>query len=75
MRDVLSRILKDDPNAAKQMWETALSYFDTPTAAIQVRRGKKDPLARTGGLLVGGVMAESGMSQRRHRQLDTAARR
>ena len=43
MRDVLSRILKDDPNAAKQMWETALSYFDTPTAAIQVRRGKKDP--------------------------------
>jgi hypothetical protein len=42
MRDVLSRILKDDPDAAKQMWETALSYFDTPTAAIQVRRGKKD---------------------------------
>ena len=43
MRDVLSRILKDDPDAAKQMWETALSYFDTPAAAMQVRRGKKDP--------------------------------
>ena len=43
MRDVLSRILKDDPDAAKQMWETALSYLDTPAAAMQVRRGKKDP--------------------------------